>query len=277
MDWQAMIDAAGCICDANAMKTREYVRFRDATSLEFRICCWGSVSSIMVEGSQDYMAVKNFTRELAREGIPIIAGGPYRENGHGVGVQHAAHQGAFEVHPDLSIGIDLHVPEWGGGSHGRIYRREAPDMERDRKSPVGFYLMAETLEDRMMFMEILSQVFIGFPVFGFGTDFERARMGQILYYIDTLKEEIPETIFVGSRGFREFGVRPRVVLIGPYDYCRTLVNHIADSDATRAWVGDHDHGIFVFRESIESAKRFILDERHRWREAISSAGGVPGN
>jgi len=186
-------------------------------------------------------------------------------------------QGAFEVDPDLSIGIDLHVPEWGGGAYGRIYRREGLDTKRDRESPVGFYLMAETLEDRMMFMEILSQVFIGFPVFGFGTDFERARMGQILYYVKTLKGEIPESIFVGPRGFREFGVRPRVVLIGPYNYCRTLVDHIACSDATRAWVGDDDHGIFVFRESIESAKRFILHERHRWRKAISSAGGVPGN
>nr|VFK17522.1 MAG: hypothetical protein BECKLPF1236A_GA0070988_101726 [Candidatus Kentron sp. LPFa]VFK32425.1 MAG: hypothetical protein BECKLPF1236C_GA0070990_101665 [Candidatus Kentron sp. LPFa] len=272
-----MTGAADRIQDVGAIKTREYIRFRDATSLEFRVCCWGSVSSIMMEGSPRYMAVRNFARELAREGIPIVAGGPYRENGCGVGVQHAAHQGAFEVDPDLSIGIDLHVPEWGGGGRGRIYRREAPDTERDRESPVGFYLTAETLEDRMMFMEILSQVFIGFPVFGFGTDFERARMGQIRYFIETLKEEIPESIFVGPRGFREFGIRPRVVLIGPYDYCRNLVDHIADSDATRAWVGDDDHGIFVFRESIESAKHFILEERHRWRKAISNAGGVPEN
>nr|VFJ89581.1 MAG: hypothetical protein BECKLFY1418B_GA0070995_101619 [Candidatus Kentron sp. LFY]VFJ93994.1 MAG: hypothetical protein BECKLFY1418A_GA0070994_10364 [Candidatus Kentron sp. LFY]VFK23864.1 MAG: hypothetical protein BECKLFY1418C_GA0070996_11584 [Candidatus Kentron sp. LFY] len=272
-----MADAVGRIRGAGIARTREHARFRDATSLEFRVCCWGSVSSLMVEGHPHYTAVTNFARELAGEGIPIVAGGPYMERGHGVGVQHAAHRGAFSVHPDLSIGIDLHVPEWGGGTHGRIYRRQSSDGEWDTEMPVGFYIMAESLEDRMMFMEILSQVFIGFPVFGFGTDFERARMGQILYFIETLREKIPESIYVGTRGFREFGIRPRVVLIGPYDYCRALVEHIAESDATRAWVNGDERGIFIFRENMESARRFILDERTNWRKTILAAGGIPNN
>jgi len=275
MDWITMSEVAANIEDASIKKTREYIRFREATELEFRVACWGSVSSIMVESHQDYVAVKTLTGELAQQGIPIVAGGPYMENGHGVGVQHAAHQGAFEVDPTLSIGIDLYVPEWNTGENGRIYKWEKLDTKRDKCSPVGYYIKAKTLEDRMMFMEILSQIFIGFPTFGFGTDFERARMGQILYYIKTLKAGIPESIFAGTRAFREFGIPPRIVLIGPYDYCRTLVNQIASTDVTRAWVQNDDCGIFMFYKDIESAKQFILKERDRWRETIIVAGGIP--
>lgn len=277
MDWIKMSEAAANIEDASITKTRWYIRFREATSLEFRVACWGSVSSVMMEGHQDYADIKTFTGKLAQQGIPIVAGGPYMENGHGVGVQHAAHQGAFEVDRALSIGIDLHVPEWGTGENGRIYRWEKPDPEKDKCSPVGYYIKAETLEDRMMFMEILSQIFIGFPTFGFGTDFERARMGQILYYIKTLKAGIPESIFAGTRAFREFGIHPKIVLIGPYDYCRTLVDQIANTDATRAWVHSDDCGIFMFCKDIDSAKQFILKERDRWRETIIVAGGIPEN
>ncbi len=276
MDWITMSEAAANIENASVAKTCEYIRFREATSLEFRVACWGSVSSIMVEEHPDYIAVKTLTRELAQQGIPIVAGGPYMENDYGVGVQHAAHQGAFKVKPTLSIGIDLHVPEWDTGKNGRIYLWEKPDPERDRCSPVGYYIKAETLEDRMMFMEILSQIFIGFPLFGFGTDFERARMGQILYYIKTLKAGIPESIFAGTRAFREFGIHPRIVLVGSYDYCRTLVDQIV-TDTTRAWVKSDDCGIFIFCKDIESAKQFILKERDRWRKTIVVAGGMPEN
>ncbi len=108
--------------------------------------------------------------------------------------------------------IDLYIPEWGTGASGRIYHNSV-SPEKNDSNPVGFYIQAETLEDRMKYMEILAQVFIAFPVFGFGTDLERARMAQILYFLHTLKEQIPESIFPGSRAFREFGLFPKLCVL----------------------------------------------------------------
>jgi predicted Rossmann-fold nucleotide-binding protein len=276
MDWNTMAQAATEIQSASEKQTQAYALFRRSTSLMFRVACWGSVSSIMTEKNKEYQSVKNFSKTLAQKGIVIVAGGPYMEQGCGVGVQHAAHQGAFEISPEHSIGIDLYIPEWGTGASGRIYHNSV-SPEKNDSNPVGFYIQAETLEDRMKYMEILAQVFIAFPVFGFGTDLERARMAQILYFLHTLKEQIPESIFPGSRAFREFGLFPKLLLIGPYNYCRSLADEIANTDESRAWVRDENNGIFVFRSTMEEGKVFIEEERQRWRDEILAAGGAPQN
>jgi len=233
-----------------------YRRMRRAAGYVFRCCGWGS--SAVASTDVMYTDAVLFAASLAREGVPVIAGGPYVENGQGRGIQHALHEGACSVHPAMSVGCELVIPAW----------------EFSEAKQYGQSLRCHDFGSRLTTMSVLASVYVCFPRFGFGTDFERSYYTQMVHLIYSLTaSDLPEDVFMGPLSL-QLGCVPRLVLIGDsYEYVQDMVSEMRRQKSISAESGGDD--AYVFVRDTDEALMAVRNERIRWTNTLIRAGVTP--
>jgi len=231
---------------------------RQAAGYEFRCCGWGS--SRVSKSSPSYRHAFDFAVLLAREGIPIISGGPYTAGGEGRGIQHALLEGAHSVDPSMAIGCELVLPAWGTPS----------DV------PCGYNYQSEDFGTRLRTMSILATSYVCFPEFGFGTDYERAFFSQMIWLIHRHSaNNVPKSIFSGPLSL-ELGHVPKLVLIGSsYRYVTMMLEEMVHQGSVTTTMCDLERKLFLFAKDFRQAVECVRAERSRWVEILGDQGRAP--
>jgi hypothetical protein len=249
------------VCAFHAHVFPCYLRMRAAMGRTFAVCGFGA--SAVSEGEPSYQEARSFAGRMARAGIPVVAGGPYTVDGHGRGIQHALHLGAYHVDPRMSIGCELVVPAWGAPA---IVPCE-PNL-----------LNPDLLVTRLPTMIALSSCFVAFGRAAFGTDLERALVAQLLWFVRTLPVGgVPDHLVAGSAALGH-GFVPRLALVGDaYDYTREKLRSWIGAGLVRPEVVDEKQGIYTHLPDARAAGDFVLAERARHREALDASGAEANN
>lgn len=232
-----------------------YRRIRAAMGSTFAVCGFGA--SNVPETSEAYQAARRFAARMAREGIPVVAGGPYTVGGRGRGIQHALHEGAHEVEPRMSIGCELLVPAWG--------EPEIIPCEPNLRNP-------DLLVTRLPTMLTLSSCFVAFGRAAFGTDLERAVVAQLLWLVRSVSAGgVPEGVFPGHAALR-CGFVPKLILVGDaYDYVRQKVASWAEAGLIPEDAGRDERSVYTFVRDERAAEELVLSERQRFRDTLCLA------